>query len=229
MSDDFDGEPIHGLPQRPPAGERILWQGAPQWRATALRTFHVRKVAAYFAVLFAWGVLDALIDGETGSAALLGSLKVLPVGLLVIGALAGLAAIVARTTVYTITTQRVVMRFGIALPMAVNFPFRLVAGAAIKDWPDGSGNIPLKLHRGARVGYVVMWPHVRPWHLAQPQPMLRGIADVRQVAATLARALVEAEPALAAQAAQAEVRAGTGAPPGAGRPGSGTGQATAAA
>jgi hypothetical protein len=223
MSDDFDGEPIPGLPQRPPSGERILWQGAPQWQATALRTFHVRKVAAYFAVLFAWGVLDALLDGETLATALLGSAKVVPIGALVIAALVGLSAIVARTTVYTITTQRVVMRFGIALPMAVNFPFRLVAGAAVKAWPDGSGNIPLQLHRGARVGYVVMWPHVRPWHLAQPQPMLRGIADVGQVGATLARALVEAEPALAAQAAQARA-AGSG-----GAPGRDAGQATAAA
>ena len=59
MSDEFVGEPLSGLPQRPPAGETILWQGAPQWRATALRTFHVRKVALYFAALFAWGVLDA--------------------------------------------------------------------------------------------------------------------------------------------------------------------------
>jgi hypothetical protein len=214
MSDDFDGEPVPGLPQRPPSGEKILWQGAPQWRATALRTFHVRKVAVYFVALLVWGVLDALIDGETLQAAALGAAKVVPIGLLVVAALIGLSAIVARTTVYTITTQRVVMRFGIALPMAVNLPFRIVAGAAVKAWPDGTGNIPLQLHRDARVGYVVMWPNVRPWHLGRPQPMLRAIGGVQQVAAILARALIEADPALAAQAAkvhaESAARSGSG-------------------
>ena len=33
----------------------------------------------------------------------------------------------ARTTVYTITNRRVVMRFGIALPMTLNLPFTLIA------------------------------------------------------------------------------------------------------
>ena len=207
MSDEFVGEPLNGLPQRPPAGETILWQGAPQWRATALRTFHVRKVALYFAALFAWGVLDAMFDGDAPGAALAGAAKVIPVAIVVVASLLGLSVAVARTTVYTITTQRVVMRFGLALPMAVNLPFRLVAGASVKAWPDGTGNIPLQLHRGARVGYIVMWPNVRPWYLARPQPMLRAIADVQKIAPILARALADAEAALAAQAAQAQARA----------------------
>jgi hypothetical protein len=199
MSDDFDGEPIPGLPQRPPAGERILWQGSPDWRATALRTFHVGWVAIYFAALLAWGVVDAMMDGAGVLAAVASLAYLLPITLILVAVLALISRVVARSTIYTITTQRVVMRFGIALPMAVNFPFRLVAGAAIKAWPDGTGNIPMQLRNGARVGYVVMWPHVRPWHLASPQPMLRGVADVQKVAAILARALTEADPTIATQ------------------------------
>jgi hypothetical protein len=204
MSDDFDAEPIPGLPQRPPAGERILWQGSPEWRATALRTFHVGWTAVYFAGLLAWGIVDAMLDGATFASALAGLAYLLPIAALVVAALAMLSRVVSRSTIYTITTQRVVMRFGIALPMAVNFPFRLVAGAAVKAWADGSGNIPLQLRNGARVGYVVMWPHVRPWRLASPQPMLRGVPDVQKVAAILARALLDADPALAAQARVAD-------------------------
>lgn len=207
MSEDFDGEPIPGLPQRPPAGEKILWQGSPDLRATLLRTFHVRKVAVYFALLGAWAVLDGMFDGLTLAEASGALLRLVPLALLALAVLAGLARVVSRTTVYTVTTQRVVMRFGIALPMAVNLPFRLVAGASVKAWPDGTGNIPLQLHRDARVGYVVMWPNVRPWHLARPQPMLRGIADVQKLAGILARALIDADPALAAQAAEAQARA----------------------
>ena len=199
MSEDFDGEPIPGLPQRPPAGERILWQGSPDWRATAMRTFHVGWVAVYFAALLAWGVVDAMMDGAGALAAVASLAYLLPITLILVAVLGIVSRVVARTTIYTITTQRVVMRFGIALPMAVNFPFRLVAGAAIKAWPDGTGNIPLQLRQGARVGYVVMWPHVRPWHLANPQPMLRGVADVHKVAAILARALIDADPTRAGQ------------------------------
>jgi hypothetical protein len=200
MSDDFDGEPIPGLPQRPPAGERILWQGSPDWRATALRTFHVGWVAGYFAALLGWGIVAAMLDGATLAHAAAGLAYLVPIAALVVAVLAVLSRVVSRSTVYTITTQRVVMRFGIALPMAVNFPFRLVGGAAVKAWADGTGNIPLQLRSGTRVGYVVMWPHVRPWRLASPQPMLRGVADVHQVAAILARALLEADPARATQA-----------------------------
>jgi len=214
MSDDFDGEPIPGLPQRLPAGERILWQGSPDWRATALRTFHVGWVAIYFAALLAWGVIDAMMDGAGVVAAIASLAYLFPITLILVAVLALVSRVVARSTIYTITTQRVVMRFGIALPMAVNFPFRLVAGAAIKAWADGTGNIPLQLRSGARVGYVVMWPHVRPWHLASPQPMLRGVADVQKVAAILARALVDADPTLANQAQAASKPAGRDSSPG---------------
>ena len=33
--DDFAIEPIPGLPERPPQGEEILWQGRPNWWALA--------------------------------------------------------------------------------------------------------------------------------------------------------------------------------------------------
>jgi len=229
MSDDFDGEPIPGLPQRPPAGERILWQGSPAWRPTALRTFHVGKVAIYFAALLAWGVLDAMLDGASAVAAMLGMGRLLPIALIALTVLGVLSWVVARTTIYTITTHRVVMRFGIALPMAVNFPFRLVAGAAVKAWPDGAGNIPLQLREGARVGYFVMWPHVRPWHLASPQPMLRGLNDVQKVAAILAKALVDAEPTLAGHASPARTPSSVSGPGHDAPPDSSVARATAAA
>ena len=53
-----------------------------------------------------------------------------------------------------------------------------------------------------------MWPHVRPWHLANPQPMLRGVADAQKVAAILARALIDADPTRAGQVQAATPAAG---------------------
>ena len=52
--DDFAFEPIRGLPDHLPKGERLLWQGAPDWRLLAIQAFHVRKVAIYFALIAAW-------------------------------------------------------------------------------------------------------------------------------------------------------------------------------
>ena len=47
---------------------------------------------------------------------------------------------------------------------------------------------------GARIGFLKLWPHVRPWRLKWAQPMLRGVVDVAQVAAVLSRAVAEVSP-----------------------------------
>jgi hypothetical protein len=115
-----------------------------------------------------------------------------------IAVLAILACFSARTTVYTITSRRVVMRFGIALPMTLNIPFRIVEAAALSVHRDGSGDIPLKLTGKDRVAFAVLWPHARPWRMNRPEPMLRAIPNPRQVAQMLSRAMV-AESGQAAQ------------------------------
>ena len=60
---EYETEPVRGLPERLPAGETILWQGAPRWGALARRAFHVRKIALYFAILLAWLVYADIADG----------------------------------------------------------------------------------------------------------------------------------------------------------------------
>ena len=99
---------------------------------------------------------------------------------------------VVRTTAYTITNRRVVMRFGIALSMTVNLPYTLVASAAAKLHADGSGDVSIALLKPHRISYIFFWPHARPWHLLRPQPTLRGIAEAGAVAQILARALAGA-------------------------------------
>ena len=61
--DDLGFEPIRGLPDRLPPGETLLWQGEPQFRSMALRVFHARKVAIYFALLALYRLVGALHDG----------------------------------------------------------------------------------------------------------------------------------------------------------------------
>ena len=49
--DDFAAEPINGLPELPPRGEVILWQGRPNWLRLTVESLNLWWVVAYFAVL----------------------------------------------------------------------------------------------------------------------------------------------------------------------------------
>ena len=190
--DDFDFEPIPGLPERPPAGETILWQGAPHWWGLALRVFHIRKVAIYFGILIAWLGVSTVSDGGTLAATAMAMLSVLPIAALGLGILAGLAALYARTTVYTITNRRVVLRFGVALPITLNFPFGVVEDASLRICSDGTGDIPLSLRGTDKIAHLVLWPFARPGHYRKPQPMLRALAQPEAVAEILSVALKRA-------------------------------------
>ncbi len=191
MSDasEYEFEPVRGLPELLPDGETMLWQGEPRAAALARRAFHVRVVAIYFGVLVAWRVAAGIADGDPLATTLVASLWIAALGCSAVGVLALLAWANARTTVYTITSRRVVMRFGIALPMTVNVPFRIIGSAGLKTYADGSGDIPIALVPGERMSYFLMWPHVRPWKISRPEPMLRGLADARAAAQILAGAL----------------------------------------
>lgn len=182
---EYDDEPIPGLPGVPPPGERILWQGSPDWRSLARTAFHTRAVAGYFALLA--GV--ALIGGNgTGAVA---TIAVGGVGIALLHLLAWGAA---RTTLYTLTNRRIVFRIGMALPKCINLPLGMVGAVDLAARRDGSGDLSLTMTGKQRVGYAVLWPHARPWRLATPQPMLRAIPDAANVAAMIGRACLAANP-----------------------------------
>ena len=189
---EYEREPIPGLPEVPPSGERILWQGAPTWRALARRAFHVRKVAVYFALLVVGSAVADIAGGVALTSALMNAAWLLTLAASAIGLFLLLAWTQSRATMYTVTSRRVVIRFGVALPMTMNIPFSQISSAALRRHADGTGDIPLALASARRVSYLVLWPHVRPWHFGRVQPMLRAIADAGQVADRLARALADA-------------------------------------
>jgi hypothetical protein len=176
---EHDGEPIRGLPGRLPPGEHVIWQGAPDWAMFARSVYRIRIVAGYFALLAAAGLL-------TGS--VIGALVTLGVGVLGLGLLALLAWGSARTTVYTLTSRRMVLRVGVAIPKCFNLPLSLVGGADLRRHADGRGDIALTMIGAPSFGYALLWPHARPWKMREPQPMLRAIPDAEIVAARLTRA-----------------------------------------
>lgn len=186
---EHETEPVRGLPGHLPAGETILWQGAPHWGALARRVFHVRKVALYFAMLLAWVVYADTTEGVAPDSILRSSLWLIGSAAVTIALLCGLAWLNARSAVYTITSRRVVMRFGVAFPMSFNLPFRRIRSAGLRRYRNGSGDIPLQLFDDDHLAYFVLWPHARPWRFSHPEPMLRGLPDVAVAAEVLTAAL----------------------------------------
>ena len=189
MSGDFDFEPIPGLPAAPPQGENILWQGAPDWKALLVSVFHARKVAIYFAALLTWSLAASFYDGRGLFGTLQAAALLFGFALLALAILAALAWFTARTTVYTITSKRVVMRIGMALPITINIPFRAVTSAGLRLDRAGTGDLPLGLAKDAHFAYLVLWPHARAWHVTRPQPMLRCVPEAAKVAELLADAM----------------------------------------
>lgn len=186
---EHDDEPVPGLPGTLPPGETVLWQGQPQWRGLARRAMHLRGLALYFAALTAWRA--AVLTAERAPAAdfALGIAWILLLGAVPIGLLALYAWLSARQTIYTITSRRVVIRTGVALPMTVNIPFAVVGGAALARCPDGTGDIALQIMPPHRVSWIALWPHTRSWRITRPEPALRALTEPEVVARTLTRAL----------------------------------------
>jgi Bacterial PH domain len=189
---EHDYEPVRGLPERLPEGERLLWQGAPQWRILARRALHLPLLATYFGVLIAARMAAMAMRGESPSSVMLDSLWFLIPSIAVLGMGALFAWGVARTSVYTITTRRIVMRFGIGFSVTANLPFARVEAAAARLASDGSGDVSVSLTKGERISWLFFWPHVRGWRLTRPQPTLRAIESAEDVARILSRALAGA-------------------------------------
>jgi Bacterial PH domain len=190
-----------GLPEKLPAGEHILWQGQPQVALVARRIFHVPLIAGYFAVLLVWHLSSSIGDGLAWNEALRAAYPLMWVAGVALAIFAALAHWTARTTAYTLTNQRVVMRIGIVLTVTYNLPLRCIDAAHWLPLGGGRGEIALALRGDTRIAWLHLWPHARAWHLRRPQPMLRGLGDGEAVS----KQLVQAWSAANAQAAQPRV------------------------
>lgn len=186
---EHEGEPVRGLPERLPAGEHIVWQGAPDWRTLARTGMHTHAVALYFGVLLAGQLAIGAIDGEAAGTLFARAGWMAVAGAFSIAILTGYAWASARTTVYTLTNKRFVVRHGVALSKIFNIPYGQIAAADLKTDDKGFGDIPIRLVREAKIAYPHLWPHVRPFRFVNPEPMMRGIPEAKLVAGVLTRAI----------------------------------------
>jgi hypothetical protein len=193
MSSGANGTPqyIRGVPHALPAGEHILWQGAPEAGAIAAHVFHWRLFVAYFAAMTAiWvGTTDLSFSSQAfqvGLAVRVGA------SALVLAIVFVLSRVVARTSWYAITSQRLVLRLGMVFEMSINIPFTILESAGVGVFKDGTGQVVLSLTKPNRLAYIALWPHCRVFSINQPQPVLRGLRDAQQVGTLLAQAVADA-------------------------------------
>lgn len=182
---EYDSEPVRGLPGHLPPDETIIWQGAPDWKHLAATALHIRLTALYFGVIVLW----AALRGDSSTA-----LGVAALGALALAMFVGFAWGVGRTTVYTLTNKRLVLRIGVALNKCVNLPLGELEAANLKLTGGTHGTIVLSLKGAPRLGYLMLWPHVRSLRFVRPQPLLRAIPDAQSVAGLLLKATQAVQP-----------------------------------
>ncbi|MEO1045543.1 MAG: photosynthetic complex putative assembly protein PuhB [Pseudomonadota bacterium] len=176
---EYDYEPVPGLPEELPDDEHIIWQGTPDWKVMAKSALHMR-LAAGFVILFS-AITAAQTSITTGIILLL-------VGCLSIASFAGYLFLVERTTLYTLTNKRVVLRSGVALNYCINLPLTCIESADLKTLGDDYGSIALQMEGAPRIGYFMLWPHATSLSIIRPKPLIRAIPQ----AANVARMLFEA-------------------------------------
>ena len=120
--DDFNFEPIRGLPEALPADEYILWQGRPNSLRLAKDAWSLNWVIGYFIALAVIRVIS-VSDMMSLTSAMAQGIPFLVAGALTALILFGVATVQARSTVYTLTNKRACLRIGAALTMTLNLPY----------------------------------------------------------------------------------------------------------
>lgn len=189
--DDFAFEPVPGIPAELPEGEVLLWQGSPEWRSFAVQAFHARKLALYFGILLAWLAATAWYDGRPAGEALVVLSSSALASLVCLALVTTVAWGYARSTIYSLTNRRLIIRHGLAMPITINVPFAQVDAAAMtRHGNSGTGTICLQIAPGSRFAWFSLWPSQRPWHFRSPQPAMKCISEPEKAANLLADAMV---------------------------------------
>ena len=189
---EHDREVAPGLPEELPGNESLLWQGAPGFRSVLHGSFHFTKLVAYFAALLIVQLILEMRDDGPFSEAMARTLGFALLAAAALGLLALFVRLVTRSTLFTLTDRRIVMRTGVAVPVTINLPYSRIEAADLRLRRDGSGDIVLVPEAGSRVSWLLLWPMVKPFRWWRVRPVLRGIKDAEPVARSLADALTNA-------------------------------------
>ena len=207
---EYEDEPVEGLPDFLPEGETMVWQGRPTVAAMARRVFFIPHLALYFGLLIAGHTVYRLMEGV--SAAQVMGTFVWQAGLaaIVLVLLAWLARSYAASVMYTLTSERLVIRSGVALPMMVNIPIEQITAADMRVYRDGTGDIVLTPVSYRKLYWVLLWPNVSAWYSRPIRPLLRGLAEPHRAADAFAAVASQHYQVTAGEQVAVPVRVHTG-------------------
>jgi hypothetical protein len=198
LSEHDEGAHPGALPAALPEGEQLLWQGRPSARGLARQNFHVLGVGLYFLALLVWRTLSVAAEPGNGLAEGLSAASVLVMPFLAAEAVLLLLAWgYARSTIYTLTSARLAIRSGLAVPVTTTIAFELVEGAALKRHGKGLGDLCFTVRESERPSWAMLWPSVRPWRWRHPEPSFRCVPNGEAVASKVKAALEKSAPATA--------------------------------
>ena len=198
LSEHDEGAHPGALPAALPEGEQLLWQGRPSARGLARQNFHVLGVGLYFLALLIWRTLSVASEPGNGLAEGLSAASVLVMPFLAAEAVLLLLAWgYARSTIYTLTSARLAIRSGLAVPVTTTIAFELVEGAALKRHGKGLGDLCFTVRESERPSWAMLWPSVRPWRWRHPEPSFRCVPNGEAVASKVKAALEKSAPATA--------------------------------
>jgi hypothetical protein len=137
-----------------------------------------RSSALYFGLLIAGHTVYRLMEGVS-AAQVMGTLclavRVWQSNRIVAG-FGWLSRLRKRSILYTLTSERLVIRSGVALPMMVNIPIEQVIAADCV--PTGMERAIFFCSRSRTASSIgcLLWPNVSAWYSRPVRPLLRGLA-----------------------------------------------------
>ena len=207
---EYEDEPVEGLPDFLPEGETMVWQGRPTVAAMAGRVFFIPHLALYFGLLIAGHTVYRLMEGVSGVQVMGTFVWQAGLAATVLVLLAWLARSYAASVIYTLTSERLVIRSGVALPMMVNIPIEQITAADMRVYRDGTGDIVLTPVADRKLHWVLLWPNVSAWYSRPIRPLLRGLAEPHRAADAFAAVASQHYQVTAGEQVAVPVRVHTG-------------------
>ena len=118
----------------------------------------------------------------------------------------------ARSTIYTLTSARLAIRSGLAVPVTTTIAFELVEGAALKRHGKDLGDLCFTVRESERPSWAMLWPSVRPWRWRHPEPSFRCVPHGEAVALKVKAALEKSAPATTPSAVTTVASSGSAVP-----------------
>ena len=207
---EYEDEPVEGLPDYLPEGETMVWQGRPTVAAMARRVFFIPHLALYFGLLIAGHTVYRLMEGVSGVQVMGTFVWQAGLATTVLVLLAWLARSYAASVMYTLTSERLVIRSGVALPMMVNIPIEQITAADMRVYRDGTGDIVLTPVADRKLHWILLWPNVSAWYTRPIRPLIRGLADPHRAADAFAAVASQHYQVTAGEQVAVPVRVHTG-------------------